>query len=167
MFHMYFYSKWKKQATFLFFFFKQIPFYTVKISWQRKHFQSNNMPSFTHPSVFLNSPRGSRRVTSPGRSLKVLWVQVALAADNVTGASPAPGPCTDWGYVPLSKRRGGERGRPSRHSQLQSWMSAAGRGWRSGERPACSDFTAAQEKKEALWDRGWVGGRGCRILTRP
>lgn len=30
---------------------------------------------------------------------------MALAADNVTGASPAPGPCADWGYVPLSKRR--------------------------------------------------------------
>lgn len=31
-------------------------------------------------------------VTSTGLSLKVLWVQVALAADNVTGASPTLAP---------------------------------------------------------------------------
>lgn len=32
------------------------------------------------------------RVTTSVRSLKVLWVQVALAADNVTGASPTLAP---------------------------------------------------------------------------
>lgn len=125
------------------------------------HFQT----SLIFPELSESQRSCSYRVPSPGRSLKVLWVQVALAADNVTGASPTLAPAQIG--VTCRCPNGAVASEDGPDVTLNYWAEclqqdggdAAARGRRARTSPP------HRKRKKPYGIRGGRG-RGCHILTR-